>query len=159
MFFFFQAEDGIRDIGVTGVQTCALPISFNGPAATLLALVLVAFCLVLLLLEMGARGRRRRSRLGSGVPRTAVRHALGRARPAWVVVLIGLAVLALGVPLLSLTRWLVRGSSSSLPEGDLGAALFTTLGLAVAAGVLATLASLPVAWLAVRHRGVLATLV
>src|SRR5258707_4167092 len=25
--FFLQAEDGIRDIGVTGVQTCALPIS------------------------------------------------------------------------------------------------------------------------------------
>src|SRR3712207_5343808 len=28
-FFFFQAEDGIRDIGVTGVQTCALPISHH----------------------------------------------------------------------------------------------------------------------------------
>src|SRR5947209_16513721 len=28
--FFFQAEDGIRDIGVTGVQTCALPISAIG---------------------------------------------------------------------------------------------------------------------------------
>src|SRR3712207_8737914 len=28
--FFFQAEDGIRDIGVTGVQTCALPISRGG---------------------------------------------------------------------------------------------------------------------------------
>src|SRR3989449_6046808 len=27
-FFFFQAEDGIRDVAVTGVQTCALPISF-----------------------------------------------------------------------------------------------------------------------------------
>src|SRR2546422_7232415 len=27
-FFFFQAEDGIRDVAVTGVQTCALPI-FN----------------------------------------------------------------------------------------------------------------------------------
>src|SRR3712207_6906595 len=26
LVFFFQAEDGIRDIGVTGVQTCALPI-------------------------------------------------------------------------------------------------------------------------------------
>src|SRR3712207_7822947 len=26
MIFFFPAEDGIRDIGVTGVQTCALPI-------------------------------------------------------------------------------------------------------------------------------------
>src|SRR5690554_4715570 len=28
-FFFFQAEDGIRDADVTGVQTCALPISFE----------------------------------------------------------------------------------------------------------------------------------
>src|SRR5205809_5306995 len=27
MNFFFQAEDGIRDVAVTGVQTCALPIS------------------------------------------------------------------------------------------------------------------------------------
>src|SRR5690349_23213189 len=27
--FFFQAEDGIRDLYVTGVQTCALPISFG----------------------------------------------------------------------------------------------------------------------------------
>src|SRR5207249_8642381 len=28
-FFFFQAEDGIRDRNVTGVQTCALPILLN----------------------------------------------------------------------------------------------------------------------------------
>src|SRR2546421_2760810 len=28
-FFFFQAEDGIRDLIVTGVQTCALPISVS----------------------------------------------------------------------------------------------------------------------------------
>src|SRR3712207_7552130 len=34
-FFFFQAEDGIRDIGVTGVQTCALPILRRGAGATL----------------------------------------------------------------------------------------------------------------------------
>src|SRR2546430_9588929 len=33
LFFFFQAEDGIRDLTVTGVQTCALPIS--GAAAQL----------------------------------------------------------------------------------------------------------------------------
>src|SRR2546430_16349450 len=31
MFFFFQAEDGIRDLTVTGVQTCALPISTRLP--------------------------------------------------------------------------------------------------------------------------------
>src|SRR2546430_11202760 len=29
VLFFFQAEDGIRDLTVTGVQTCALPISFR----------------------------------------------------------------------------------------------------------------------------------
>src|SRR2546422_2429283 len=29
VFFFFQAEDGIRDVAVTGVQTCALPISVS----------------------------------------------------------------------------------------------------------------------------------
>src|SRR5699024_11418162 len=34
LFFFFQAEDGIRDRNVTGVQTCALPIS-SCPAASL----------------------------------------------------------------------------------------------------------------------------
>src|SRR2546427_6215889 len=30
VFFFFQAEDGIRDLTVTGVQTCALPICIAG---------------------------------------------------------------------------------------------------------------------------------
>src|SRR2546429_4032434 len=34
-FFFFQAEDGIRDVAVTGVQTCALPISRGQPGALL----------------------------------------------------------------------------------------------------------------------------
>src|SRR5256884_6422235 len=29
LYFFFQAEDGIRDVAVTGVQTCALPISWE----------------------------------------------------------------------------------------------------------------------------------
>src|SRR6266566_8103773 len=38
-FFFFQAEDGIRDYKVTGVQTCALPIS-NAPAGTALTFTL-----------------------------------------------------------------------------------------------------------------------
>src|SRR5947209_20317909 len=36
-FFFFQAEDGIRDIGVTGVQTCALPISAHAELGAELA--------------------------------------------------------------------------------------------------------------------------
>src|SRR5438093_3726239 len=35
--FVFQAEDGIRDLSVTGVQTCALPISCSGDIPELLA--------------------------------------------------------------------------------------------------------------------------
>src|SRR3989449_9224847 len=35
-FFFFQAEDGIRDVAVTGVQTCALPISQRATADAIL---------------------------------------------------------------------------------------------------------------------------
>src|SRR6266446_4861156 len=33
LVFFFQAEDGIRDYKVTGVQTCALPISLPSPSS------------------------------------------------------------------------------------------------------------------------------
>src|SRR5437868_13382012 len=36
IFFFFQAEDGIRDRNVTGVQTCALPICLRGASEDLL---------------------------------------------------------------------------------------------------------------------------
>src|SRR5256886_15286565 len=45
VFFFFQAEDGIRDLTVTGVQTCALPIllvGVPGLAKTLMVKALAA---------------------------------------------------------------------------------------------------------------------
>src|SRR5256886_9051119 len=52
-YFFFQAEDGIRDLTVTGVQTCALPIlmdvalSRNGRIALRALFVLVVLFLYL----------------------------------------------------------------------------------------------------------------
>src|SRR5260370_23059880 len=42
-FFFFQAEDGIRDSSVTGVQTCALPIYTNKKASRILPATLTSF--------------------------------------------------------------------------------------------------------------------
>src|SRR5438132_5136532 len=52
-FFFFQAEDGIRDHCVTGVQTCALPISVCSvsfkAASDPIELVLRGFCSRLLI--------------------------------------------------------------------------------------------------------------
>src|SRR5207237_1885985 len=50
-FFFFQAEDGIRDSSVTGVQTCALPIS--RPHGRLLVGPRVAHLLDLRLVRLG----------------------------------------------------------------------------------------------------------
>src|SRR3989475_3242139 len=47
LFFFFQAEDGIRDLTVTGVQTCALPISMVYPAAIVgVAIIVVSVLMV-----------------------------------------------------------------------------------------------------------------
>src|SRR2546427_704744 len=66
--FFFQAEDGIRDLTVTGVQTCALPISRSGEPGTL---------------DGHRRGRRRyRARRQSGWEVSHRHAAPGRRRRA-----------------------------------------------------------------------------
>src|SRR2546430_4791952 len=63
VFFFFQAEDGIRDLTVTGVQTCALPISDAG--------------------RLGGGPLRRQEDAGGG-PARLERH-VGRHRPGPVL--------------------------------------------------------------------------
>src|SRR5205807_4816153 len=69
-FFFFQAEDGIRDYKVTGVQTCALPIS-PSPCATPGA-------------RCGRRSTRRTRVPGARRGRRASPAARdGRASPGW----------------------------------------------------------------------------
>jgi len=133
--------------------------AFNGPAATLLAAVLVMFCLGLLVVELALRGRRRLARVGSGASRPPTRIVLGRRRLPVTVLLGGIAALAVGVPLVSVLRWLVRGSSTTLDISHLASATVSSLGLAATAGLIATIAATPVAWLAVRHRGRLTTLV
>src|SRR5256885_2773353 len=63
-FFFFQAEDGIRDYKVTGVQTCALPISKNGNTVGVFSLEMSAEQLVSRLLCSEARVDAHRLRTG-----------------------------------------------------------------------------------------------
>src|SRR5256885_8120448 len=62
-FFFFQAEDGIRDYKVTGVQTCALPISYipatsNSRVAPVLIPVIVSLLALLWVSALHALARR-----------------------------------------------------------------------------------------------------
>src|SRR3712207_7022902 len=49
MVFCFQAEDGIRDIGVTGVQTCALPI---------LTIIIIYACYILVHQQMTIKNKK-----------------------------------------------------------------------------------------------------
>jgi len=132
--------------------------SFNGPAANMLAGVLLVSCLLLLTLELRLRGHHRYSRLGGGSARTIPLRALGRLTAPCLGAVGGLTALALGVPLGSLTFWLVTGSSTEFPVGDLVATTATSLGLGVTGAILAMALAFPIAWLCVRRRGPLTVL-
>src|SRR5699024_11262964 len=74
-FFFFQAEDGIRDRNVTGVQTCALPISAThvSPAAS-------AARTGSGVVEFGTRGHRKAKPIEAQSQCTSCRGRRGRNR-------------------------------------------------------------------------------
>jgi iron(III) transport system permease protein len=127
--------------------------TFNGPAASALASVLVAGCLLLLLAEVRLLGSARLARVGRGAPRPAPRVRLGPAVVPVLLVLLALVVLALGVPLGSLVRWLVVGASTAFPLDELATAAASSLALGAAAAAVTSIAALPIAWLATRHRG------
>ncbi len=132
--------------------------TFNGPASTMLSGVLVLGCLLLLVGELRLAGRARVARVGGGVARAAVPHRLGARTPLALLGMAGLAVLALGVPLGSLGRWLVVGSSTAFPIGLLATTTATTIGLGVAGAAVTCLLALPVAWLSIRHPGLVSRL-
>jgi iron(III) transport system permease protein len=132
--------------------------TFNGPAASALATVLVLGCLLLLLAELRLRGTRRYARVGSGAVRPPTPARLGRASGPVALAAVALVVLALGVPIGSLIHWLVVGSSTAFPLGSLASTTATSVGLGLAAAVVASALALPVAWLCERHRGRLSTL-
>src|SRR5436309_14035483 len=72
LFFFFQAEDGIRDFHVTGVQTCALPISMFSMARSRALAELTA----------AVESAKARERAMENMVRLAVQEAYVRAKSA-----------------------------------------------------------------------------
>lgn len=133
--------------------------TFNGPAATSLAGVLIVLCLTFLLVEILLRGRARYARIGAGVTRRSTPVRLGLATP---IALLGLAVLlglALGVPLVSLGRWLVISRSTAFPIAELATVTARSLGLGLLGALVTIVLALPVAWAAVRRGGIAATLI
>ena len=128
--------------------------SYNGPAANMLAGVLALCCLLLLGAESGCRGNARYARLGAGSARVQHLRCLGR-RGRWLAQLpmIASSCLALGVPLLTLGKWLEAGGVEVWRDPELGQAVQQTLALAVGGALLTTLAAVPIAWLSVRAPG------
>ena len=127
--------------------------SYNGPAANMLAGVLVVCCLLLLRLEVFSRGSERYARVGAGAARRPTRHRLGRGRIGWLLVPAATTALALGVPLVTLLRWLIVGGADAWQVGPIGSAAAQTLVLAIGGAGLTTLAVIPMAWLSVRAPG------
>ncbi|HFO0260180.1 iron ABC transporter permease [Serratia marcescens] len=126
--------------------------TFNGPAANMLAGVLVLCCLGLLLLEAISRGRARYARVGSGSARSQTPRRLSPPLAALALLLpIALTALALGVPFITLARWLWLGGLDVWRNADLWPALWQTLSLSAAGALLITLCAIPMAWLSVRY--------
>jgi iron(III) transport system permease protein len=127
--------------------------TFNGPAANMLAGVLVTCCFVLLGLEVLVRGEERYARVGSGAARHLPRVKLGWATLPCLLLPALTALLTLGVPSLTIGRWLVAGGTDVWRVDEIGLALGQTLFLALAGALLATVAAMPMAWISIRAPG------
>ncbi len=125
--------------------------TFDGPAANMLGVVLVGCCLLLLGGEATLRGSGRYARLGSGAARPPRPVRLGRWTGPALLLPAATVALSLGVPGLTLVRWLGEGGLRVWRLGEIVPALGETAGLALAGGTLTAAAAFPVAWLATRR--------
>ena len=128
--------------------------TFNGPAANMLAGVLALCCLAMLTAESAARGNARYARVGSGSARDQRSVRLSRGAITVALLLQALTcLLALGVPLLTLGRWLLAGGVQVWEGDELLPALLQTLSYGVAGALLTSVAAIPIAWLSIRSPG------
>ncbi|MBC7632645.1 iron ABC transporter permease [Aeromicrobium sp.] len=126
--------------------------SFNSAGANVIAGVLVLCCLLLLMADLRLRSDPRLARVGSGAKRHASPVHLGGLRVPVLLLLVGLSAASLGVPIYSLIHWLVVGSSTAFPLGEILSAAGTSIGLGLLAALVTVVLSVPVAWLSVRFR-------
>ncbi|MCJ1888420.1 iron ABC transporter permease [Pseudomonas sp. LA21] len=125
--------------------------SFSGPAANMLAGVLALACLLLLTAESATRGSARYARIGAGSPRAPRQYALGKACTGIALLLCAtFTALSLGVPLVTLGKWLSAGGIEVWRSDELLVCLGQTVLLGAAGALLTTIAAVPIAWISVR---------
>jgi iron(III) transport system permease protein len=138
-------------------------LSFSASGAAALSFVSIVVCVLLLLAESRLRGGANYTRVSQGARRPATRYRLGRATLPVLIGFLVAAVISIGIPLGTLVYWFTQSSHAGLEGASaniryLGPATLTSVGLGVAGAVLAVLLALPVAFLVVRHRGRLGTI-
>ena len=126
---------------------------YDGPAANLMGIVLFALALPLLSLDAWLRGNRRYARVGGGAARLAPTARLGNAWPLWMLLPAVTSALAVGLPVITLIRWLWIGGEGAWAFAALGAAVWQTAFYALLGAIVVTLVALPVAWLSARAPG------
>lgn len=137
---------------------------FNGPGASLLAVVLLLLCLLCLFAEMKVRGGAGYARIGRGVRRPPGRQPLGwLSLPALLAFLL-LAAATLGVPLGMIAYWLTQHGAAAISPVEVSASLLisstlSSLWLGLAGAAVTVILALPLGFLAVRFPGRLVTLI
>jgi len=128
----------------------------DGPESSLLALVLVALCVVCLIGELKVRGGRRYARVGAGTRRNSRLAALGWIRWPALTAFVALTLATLGMPLGMVGYWLLQHASAatspvapSLPL--LFSATLASVGYGLAGATAAVLLAAPLGYLATRY--------
>jgi iron(III) transport system permease protein len=127
--------------------------SFDRTFAAALALLLVAFAVVLLLIETRIRGRAAYYRIGAGSARKYRPIPLGAWRYPAVAFAGAIFALSLALPIGVLVYWLVKGTSGSEATQNLASAAWNSASVSVIAAIACAVAALPVAILAARYQG------
>jgi iron(III) transport system permease protein len=126
---------------------------YDGPAANLMGIVLIACAAGVLGLEAWIRGDRRYARVGAGAERVAPLARLGHLTPLWLLLPAVTSALAVGLPLVTLFRWLWIGGADALHLAELAPALGQSFLYAVLGAAFVVIVALPIAWLSARAPG------
>jgi iron(III) transport system permease protein len=158
----FDAFVAIKFQGFSGNVFAVYQLSFSASGAAALSFFSIVVCAVLLTGEARLRGGANYTRVSHGARRAQVPWRLGRTTPLALAGLGLVAALGVGVPVGPLVSWFTQSSTAGLAGAStglrfLGQATLTSVALGVGSALLALALALPVALLAVRHRGRMAT--
>lgn len=137
---------------------------FNGPGASLLAVVLLLLCLFCLLAEVKVSSAAQYARLGRGIRRRAPPYSLGCYRWPSLAFCSVLVAATLGVPLGMIAYWLTQHGAAAISPAEVSIsrvldATAASLWLAATGAAFTITLALPLGFMAVRYQGWLITFI